>query len=86
MKAIGKNIIITKIVEKETTEGGLILSSSDRKDIRYKKAKVISAGTDVAGIKDGDEIMYDGSSGYSLMLNGVSYSVIYERDVAIVLS
>lgn len=41
MKAIGYNILINK--EKEgikATKGGLLLSESQRQDIRYVKAKI----------------------------------------------
>ena len=52
MKAIGRNLIIEK--EKQgtsKTEGGLILGEKQREDLRYNKAKVISIGSDIKGIK-----------------------------------
>ena len=44
MKAIGKTIVIETIKEKETTESGILLTSSDSNQFRYKKGKVILPG------------------------------------------
>ena len=45
MKAIGKNLLVLPIVEKDkVTEGGLMLHVKDREDLRYSKAKVIQTG------------------------------------------
>ncbi len=48
MKAIGRNLIIKIIKETTTkTKGGLILNEKSREDIRYRKATIVSVGTDV---------------------------------------
>ena len=45
MKAIGRNLIINKAKEGTTkTTGGLLLAESQRDDIRYVQATVVSAG------------------------------------------
>ena len=52
MKAIGRNLIIKK--EKQgtsETKGGLLLTENQREDLRYNKAKVISVGSEVVGVK-----------------------------------
>ena len=42
MKAIGRNLIISKIEEKTTqTEGGLFLGEKHREDIRYTDRKSV---------------------------------------------
>ena len=62
MKAIGKYIVIEPIKENDTTtKGGLLLAEKQREDIRYRKAKIIQAGTDVLMLKKDDEIYYDRS-------------------------
>ena len=60
MKAIGKYIVIDPIKENNTkTKGGLILAESQREDIRYRRANIVSVGTDVNKLKAGNEIYYD---------------------------
>ena len=84
MKAIGKYIVIKPIKENDTTtKGGLLLAEKQREDIRYRKAKVIQAGTDVLILKKDDEIYYDRSSGFNIEINKEQYKVIKELDVVI---
>ena len=86
MKAVGKNIVITPIKENDTkTSGGLILAEAHREDIRYRKAKVITVGTGVEGLKDGDDIYYDRHAGFGIELQKEQFKVIKEQDVVIVL-
>jgi len=86
MKAIGKYIVINPIKETETkTKGGLLLSESQREDIRYRKADVIVTGTDVAALKEGDKIYYDKAAGFSIEIKKDKYKVIKEQDVVVVL-
>ena len=86
MKAIGKNIVITPIKEDDKkTSGGLLLGEKHREDIRYRKGNVITVGTDVLGVKDGDEVYYDRHAGFGIELQKEQYKVIKEQDVVIVL-
>ena len=86
MKAIGKNIVITPIKENDTkTSGGLLLAEMHREDIRYRRGNVITIGTDVIVIKDGDEVYYDRHAGFGIELEKEQYKVIKEQDVVIVL-
>jgi|TARA_R100000049_G_C1863227_1_gene25879 co-chaperonin GroES (HSP10) len=86
MKAIGKNIVITPIKENDTkTAGGLLLAENHREDIRYRKAKVITVGDTVAGVKDNDDIYYDRHAGFGIELEKERFKVIKEQDVVIVL-
>ncbi len=84
MKAIGKHIVINPIKETETkTEGGLILAEKQREDIRYRRATVVTVGTDVNTLKTGDEIYYDKASGFNIEIDKEQYKVIKEFDVVI---
>jgi len=86
MKAVGKYIIITPNDETTTTtSGGLILGEENREDIRYRKAKVINTGENVAVIKPKDEIYYDRHAGFGVEIDKNEYKVIKEQDVVIVL-
>jgi len=85
MKPIGKNIIIQTIDEQIKTESGLLLSSEDANQLRYKKGLIVKSGTEVGSIKDGDTIYYDKRSGYSMIINDEQYTIIQEKDVVVVL-
>jgi chaperonin GroES len=85
MKPIGKNIIIQTIDEQIKTESGLLLSSEDANQLRYKKGLIVKSGTEVGSIKEGDTIYYDKRSGYSMIINDEQYTIIQEKDVVVVL-
>ena len=86
MKAIGRNLIINKAKEGTTkTNGGLLLAESQRDDIRYVKATVVSAGSEVAGIKPNDIIYFDRHAGHKIEVNKESYHVIKSGDIVVVL-
>ena len=85
MKPIGKYIIIQAIEEQLKTKSGLLLTATDANEFRYKKGKVVKPGTNVNEIPEQDIIYYDKSAGFSLLLNDVTYTVITERDVVVVL-
>jgi co-chaperonin GroES (HSP10) len=86
MKAIGKYIVIDPIKEVDaTTKGGLILAESQREDVRYRKAKIITVGSDVNVLKNNDEIYYDKSSGFNIEIKKEQYKVIKEQDVVVII-
>jgi|TARA_R100001463_G_scaffold112861_3_gene168012 co-chaperonin GroES (HSP10) len=86
MRAIGRNLIIKK--EKQgtsETKGGLLLTENQREDLRYNKAKVISTGSEVIGVKENDNIYYDKHAGHGVEINKEVFQVIKLQDVVIVL-
>ncbi len=86
MKAIGRNLIIEKLEEQiQKTDGGLLLAEIHRDDIRYLKAKIISIGEDVSGIKKEDIIFYDKHAGHKIQEKSKIYHVIKSTDVVVVL-
>ena len=85
MIAIGKNIIIETVEREVKTESGLLLSAHDANEFRYKMGKVVAPGSDVSVIKEGDEIYYDKSHSYTMVINEKPYTIIQERDVVVVL-
>ena len=84
MKAIGKYIIINAIEEEIRTDSGLILSGNDANQFRYKKGVVVSAGTDVGSIGEGDVVYYDKGHSFTMVIGGGPCTVIQERDVVAV--
>ena len=83
MKAVVKYIIIENLNEEVTTGSGLILTGDDVSKLRYRKSKVVSAGTDVDCVKDGDIIYHDSRAGHKVKLEDNVYGVILEREVVI---
>ena len=86
MKAIGRNLIIKK--EKQgtsETKGGLLLTENQREDLRYSKAKVISVGAEVVGVKKNDDIYYDKHAGHGVEIDKEVLQIIKLQDVVIVL-
>jgi co-chaperonin GroES (HSP10) len=84
MKPIGKYIIIRDVVEEVVTKSGIMLSSDDVSHMRYRSAIVIESGTAVDNIVSGDNIYYDKSNTFSMMIHGEPYTIIQERDVVVV--
>jgi len=85
MKAIGKYIVIEEIKEQITTNSGILLTSDDSDQFRYKKGLVVIPGTSVDTVKSGDTIYYDKRAGHSMVLNENMVSVITENDIVVVL-
>jgi co-chaperonin GroES (HSP10) len=84
MKAIGKNIVIKNVDEEVKTASGLTLSGDDTNQLRYKKGKVITPGTEVKSIQEGDVIYYDKAQSYTMIVNEEQVIIIQERDVVLV--
>lgn len=85
MKLIGKNLLIVPQEEDTRSKAGLIMTSSDEKELRYKKATVVGVGSLVDGIKPGSFIYFDRAAGHSIRINEDLYTVITEKDVVVVL-
>jgi len=84
MKAINYYIIIEKIKEAPKKVGGIELTEKQDTDIRYLKAKVISVGNKIEGIKENDTIRYDKHAGHGIEWKDNFYYVITVGDVVIV--
>ena len=58
MKAINRYIIVDRIKVEPKKVAGLIMTDDTDSDNRYLKAKIISCGNLVEGLKDGDTIYH----------------------------
>jgi co-chaperonin GroES (HSP10) len=85
LKPIGKYIVVKDIQEEIKTQSGLILSGEDTNQLRYKKAEVIATGTDVDVIDELDELYYDKSHSFTMLIDNEQYTIISERDVVVVI-
>ena len=84
MKAVNNYIIIDMIKNEPTKVGGLILTEQTDEDNRYLKAKVVSIGTLVEGIQEGDTIHYDKHAGHGIQHKDKFYGVIKQMDVVLI--
>tara|TARA_R100000278_G_scaffold50922_1_gene43212 strand:- start:1241 stop:1498 length:258 start_codon:yes stop_codon:yes gene_type:complete len=85
MKPVNKYILVNPITEEIKTDSGLLLSSNDKDQFRYKKADVVESSDLVETIKKGDQIYYDKAQAHEVVIKDNSYVVIQERDVVVVL-
>ena len=84
MKAINRYIVIKNIKTEPKKVAGLIMTDDTDVDNRYIKAKIISTGNLVEGLKDGDIIYYDKHAGHGISWDNVLYHVIRDQDVILV--
>jgi len=84
MKAVNHYLIIELIKEEPKKVGVLILTDEVNEDNRYIKAKVISIGHNVEGIKENDIIYYDRHAGHGIQHKDKFYGVIKQMDVVLI--
>ena len=84
MKAINYYLVVDKIKEEPKKIAGLIITEKTDEEGRYAKAKVVSAGNLVEGVKDGDLIIYDKHAGHAITWKESVYYVIKINDIIIV--
>ena len=84
MKAVNHYLVIERIKDEPTKVGGLILTDETDEDNRYLKAKVISIGNIVEGIKENDIIHYDKHAGHGIQHKDKFYHVIKQMDVVLI--
>ena len=84
MKAVNNYIIVQTIKTEPKKVAGLIMTEEIDQDNRYIKAKVISIGNLVEGIKETDIVYYDKHAGHDISWKDTLYRVIRDGDVVLV--
>ena len=84
MKAVNNYLIIEPIKDESKKVGGLILTEDIDDDNRYLRAKVVSIGNIVEGIKEDDIIYYDKNAGHGIQYKDKFYQVIKQTDVVLI--
>ena len=84
MKAINRYIVVDKIKVAPKMVSGLIMTDDTDSDNRYLRAKIISTGNLVEGLKDNDVIFYDKHAGHDISWKDSLYRVIRDQDVVLV--
>ena len=84
MKAVNQYIIVEKIKTEQKKVAGLIVTEDIDDDNRYIKAKAISVGNLVEGIKQDDIVYYDKHAGHGVQYKETLYQVIRSGDVVLI--
>ena len=84
MKAVNHYIILQNIKTEPKKVAGLIMTEELDDDNRYIKAKVISAGNLVEGIKEKDIVYYDKHAGHGVQYKNIYYQGIRSGDVVLI--
>jgi co-chaperonin GroES (HSP10) len=84
MKAVNNYIIVKKIKTEQKKVAGLIVTEDIDDDNRYIKAKAISVGNLVEGIKQDDIVYYDKHAGHGVQYKDILYQVIRSGDVVLI--
>ena len=84
MKAINNYLVVKTVKEGLKEVGGLLLTEELDSDNRYLKAKIISTGNLVEGLKDGEIVYYDKHAGHGISHKDKLYHVIRSMDVVLV--
>lgn len=85
MKAINKYLIVKRSNEETVSSGGLLMSRAEEAEMRYQKGVVITPGTLVEHIKEGDSVYFDKVHAFDLKLEGETVTIVQERDIVVVL-
>ena len=84
MKAVNNYIIVKNIKTEPKKVAGLIMTDETDQDNRYIKAKIISIGNLVEGIKDNNIVYYDKHAGHGVQYKDILYQVIRSGDVVLI--
>ena len=84
MRAINNYLVVKTVKEGMKKVGGLLLTEDLDSDNRYLKAKIISAGNLVEGLKDGEIVYYDKHAGHGISYKDKLYHVIRSQDIVLV--
>lgn len=85
MRAINKYLIVKKVKEETVSSGGLLMSKAEEAEMRYQKGVVITPGTLVEHIKEGDRVYFDKVHAFDLKLYGETVTIVQEKDIVVVL-
>lgn len=82
-QALNFVVVLKEIENVNETSSGLNISSSVDKNEKYRKAIVVSIGTECPkdGIQLGDTVMYDKHKANPLTQNAVEYQTLFYADL-----
>jgi len=80
MRALGKNVLVEKIEEEQTSQSGLILTGTASESL-FQKAKVLSVGNKVEQVSENDIIFFMKNQGAELRGSGFKVTVVKEEHI-----
>jgi co-chaperonin GroES (HSP10) len=84
MRALGKYIAIQPI-EEELKSGVMMLTGEDKKQQRYRRGRVISAGSEVVDtLKKDDVVYFDKANSFEMLIEDKNVTIIQSRDIVAV--
>ena len=85
-KALNFVVVLKEIENINETESGLNIGSEVDKNEKYRKAIVVSVGSECPkdDVKEGDTIMYDKHKAHDLTINAIQYKTIYYADLVMI--
>jgi|TARA_R100000231_G_scaffold111036_1_gene82313 co-chaperonin GroES (HSP10) len=84
MKAVNYFVVVEKIKEAPKKVNGFELTEDQNVDVRYLKAKVVSAGPQADFLKENDIVYYDRRSGHGIEWKDKLYWVLKLGDIVLV--
>jgi co-chaperonin GroES (HSP10) len=85
MRAINKYLIVRKVKEEAVTKGGLLMSQAESAEFRYQIGVVVTPGTLVEHIKEGETVYFDKVHAFDVKIDGDMLTVVQEKDIVVVL-
>ena len=85
-RALNLVVVLKEIENVNETSSGLNISSSVDKNEKYRKAIVVSIGSECPKepVKLGDTVMYDKHKANPLTQNGVEYITLFYADLVLI--
>ena len=84
MKAVNHYLVVEKIKIEAKKIAGLLMTEDMDDENRYIRAKVVSTGNLVEGIKNDDTVYYDKHAGHGVQYKDILYQVIRSNDVVLI--
>lgn len=73
---LNDNVMVSQVREEVEDKNGLLLSSKDKKDLRYEKGLVIRVGENCGKLKEGDIVYYDSARAFPVRVDGEKRSIV----------
>jgi len=84
MRAVNKYLIVKRLNEETVTKGGLLMSKAEEAEMRYQTGVVVTPGTLVEHIHEGDKVYFDKVYAFDVKIEGETMTIIQEKDIVVV--
>ena len=84
MQAVNYYVVVHDIKDTNVKVAGLELTEKLNEDNRYNKAKIVSVGNLVEGVKQDDIIFFDKHAGHGIRYEDNMYIIIRSSDIVLI--